>query len=166
MHTEIVEREKSLQRLFERAEDIQKNDLFDLELRSAFESYLCIRTYAYVETSIRTIILHYVRTVSGNDPVEKFVASQLKRQPNLWYSQLIKLLDSFNTEWTVQLKSGTTERMRRSLDSLVPIRNNIAHGDDVDISLTALQDYFLYTSELVRLVFEACETDSHASGDT
>lgn len=166
MHAEIVERERNLQRLFERAEEIQKNELFDLELRSAFESYLCIRTYAYVETSVRTIILQYVRTAAGDDSVERFVASQLERQPNLWYSVLVKLLGSFNPEWTVRLKSGTTDRMQRSLDSLVPIRNSIAHGDDVDISLTALQDYFLYTREIVHLVFEACDNGSAATGDS
>lgn len=156
MYSDIVEREDTLRRLFDHAADLQKNDVVDLEVRSAFESYLWLRTYAYIETSVRTIFLEYVRSVKTDDSIERFVASHIERQPNLWYSVLIKLMASFNPERTVHFKSGTTEKMRISLDSLVPKRNSIAHGDDVDISLQDLHDYFVDTQKIVRLVFESC----------
>lgn len=162
MHPDIIERENNLRRLFDHASELRKNEFVDLEVRSAFESYLCIRTYAYVETSVKTILLQYIRSVTRDDSIENFVAAQLRRQRNLWYSELIHLLSSFNPDWSNLLKTGITERMRTSLDSLVNIRNRIAHSDDVDISLADMEHYFSYCKDIVRLVFDACTpaTDS------
>ena len=112
MYSEIVEREDTLRRLFDHAVRLQKNAVLDLEVRSAFESYLWLRTYANMETSVRTILIEYVRSVTSDDSVERFVASQFEfRQPNLWYSVLIKLISSFNPDWTDQLKDAMTKKM-------------------------------------------------------
>ncbi|MCY4464045.1 MAG: HEPN domain-containing protein [Chloroflexi bacterium] len=157
MYSEIVERQNALDRLFVLANQLQLDGNTDLRIRSAFESYLCIRTYAFVETSIRTILLRYVRQVAGDDAVENFVASQLKRHPNLSYSVLINLLGRFDPEWATMIKESTNAMMRVALDGLVNLRNNIAHGDDVDISLKDLQSYFESSQSIVRLVFETCE---------
>ena len=166
MYSDIVDRKDSLQRLFDHAAELQKNGGIDLEVRSAFESYLCIRTYVFVETSVRTILLQHVRSVTSDDSTEKFVASQLERQPNLWYSELIKLVDRFNPEWKEKIKQDVTYRMLTSLNSLVRIRNRIAHSDNTDISLNDLQDYFSSSQEIIRIVFEVCSAGSTATSDS
>ncbi len=166
MHPDIIERENILRRLFDHASELRKNEFVDLEVRSAFESYLCIRTYAYVETSVRTILLQRISSVTQDDSIVNYVASQLRRQRNLWYSELIKLLNSFNPDWSNLLKSGVTERMKTSLDSLVGIRNRIAHSDDVDISLKDMENYFSYCKEIIRLVFDACAPATDTAVDS
>ncbi len=163
MYSDIVESKDTLQRLFDRALELQKNDVIDLEVRSAFESYLCIRTYVYVENSVRTILLEHVRSVTSDDSIEKFVDSQLERQPNLRYGELIKLVSRFNPEWQEKIKQGVTQKMLTSLNSLVSIRNSIAHSDNTDISLNDLQDYFASSQEIVRIVFEVCSHGSMAT---
>lgn len=165
MHPDIIERENILQRLFDHASELRKNEFVDLEVRSAFESYLCVRTYAYVETSVRTILLQHVSSVSLDDSVENYVALQLRRQRNLWYSELVKLLNSFSPDWSNLLKSEITDRMRTSLDSVVHIRNRIAHSDDVDISLADMENYFSYCKEIVRLVFNTCAPSTQSLVD-
>lgn len=165
MYSDIVERKDSLQRLFDHAKELQKNDVVNLEVRSAFESYLCIRTYVYVETSIRTILLNHVRSVTNDNSIEKFVAAQLQRQTNLWYSELIKLVGRFNPDWKEKIKENVTNRMRTSLNSLVSIRNSIAHSDNTDISLNDLQNYFSSVQEIVQIVFEVCSEGAPAVSD-
>ena len=87
-----------------------------------------------------------------------FVASQFKRNRNLWYSELINLLGNFNPGWATTIKEDTDTKTRIALDGLVRLRNNISHGDEVNISLTNLQSYFESSQEIIRLVYETCES--------
>ena len=48
MYSEIVERQNALDLMFVQAKQLQAEVDIDLRVRSAFESYLCILTYAYV----------------------------------------------------------------------------------------------------------------------
>ena len=160
MYSEIVERQTALDLMFVQAKQLQADDDIDLRVRSAYESYLCIRTYAYVETSVRTILKRYVRQVAGDAAVASFVASRLKRNPNLSYSELIKLLRSFDSEWANCLKKKSSTKSQTALDGLVSLRNNISHGDDVDISLIVLQSYFESSRDVIRLVYEICDSDT------
>lgn len=158
MYSEIVERQNALDLMFVQAKQLQAEVDIDLRVRSAFESYLCILTYAYVETSVRTILIRYVRQVAGDAAIENFVASQFKRNRNLWYSELINLLGNFNPGWATTIKEDTDTKTRIALGGLVRLRNNISHGDEVNISLTNLQSYFESSQEIIRLVYETCES--------
>ena len=157
MYSEIVERQSELDLLFIQAKQLQVQRSADVSVRAAFESYLCIRTYAFVEASVRIILLRYVRRIAGDGSIESYVASQLKRHRNLKYSELIKLLRSFDPEWANGISDRTDTITRTALNALVSLRNNISHGDDVVISLRDLQSYFESSQEIVRLVFETCE---------
>ena len=159
MHKDILDRQVSLQRLFNQAVALQSNDQIDFEVRFAFESYLCVRTYAHLETSVRTILLQYVRSVSSSESVERFIEFQFKRLPSLSYSELIKLIGRFNRDWTEKIKAGVTIRMRETMDSLVNIRNSIAHGGNTIFTLPDLQNYFASIQEIIRIVFDACTSD-------
>ena len=161
MYADILERQQSLQNLFERAEDLKRTGTVDSSVRSALEAYLCVRTYAYLEASVRSIVLQHVRQVSSDDSIENFVTAQLERQRNLNYGVLIDLLGRFSAQWVLKLKSSVNEipKLNESLDGLVRLRNKISHGDDVDISLKVLHGYFVSAQQIVQFVFDACTAD-------
>ncbi len=121
-------------------------------------SYLCVRTYAYLETSVETILRTYVRKVSNDNVLEKVVNVQLRRHRNLNRSELLQLIGNFSDEWRVRIRDALKGRLGDSLDSIVNLRNGIAHGSDTsDVSLDALRNYFDDANEVIKLIFDVCK---------
>ncbi|MCY3977104.1 MAG: HEPN domain-containing protein [Chloroflexi bacterium] len=158
MHTEIVESQNRLQRLYSKAERLRKDDSTDAEVVSAFTSYLCVRTYAYLETSVESILRAYVRSVSNDKLIERLVNEQLRRHRNLSRSELLKLIGKFSDEWRVEIREAIKGKLGDSLDGIVNLRNGIAHGSDTsNVSLDSLKNYFADAKAIVELVFHVCK---------
>ncbi len=155
MHRDIVEQEEKLQRLFSQANDMQDFDELDDEAKSGFVSYLCIRTFGYIESAIKTILREHVRSNTRDKPTFNYVNSQL-RNLRLRRDQIIQLIGTFDEQWSERLKSSITAEHSESLSAIVVNRNEIAHGGDVDMSLRDLERYFLHAREVVGHVIEVC----------
>ncbi len=156
MHTEIVERKDTIDRLFEKATILQENENVDEEIKSGFVSYLCVRSYVYVEFAVQTILKEYVRTVTNDPPIGSFVKEQLRINRALRRSELLNLIGKFSEEWRKNLRVTTQGKLGDSLDSIVNNRNKIAHGDDVYISLSSLRTYFSDAQKIIELVYNEC----------
>jgi hypothetical protein len=158
MYEEVIENQTKLQRLFTKADKLQKDDSADVEVVSAFMSYLCVRTYAYLESSVETILRAYARSVSNDSVLERIANAQVRRHRNLSRSELLQLVGNFSDEWRATIRDAIKGRLGDSLDSIVNLRNGIAHGSDTsDVSLNALRNYFHDAIEVIRLVFEVCK---------
>lgn len=158
MHADIIESQNRLQRLFSKAERLLKDDSTDAEVVSAFNSYLCVRTYAYLETSVEAILRAYVRSISTDKFIEKFVNEQLRRHRNLSRSELLRLIGRFSDEWRLEIRDAIRGKLGDSLDGIVNLRNGIAHGNDTsNVSIDALKNYFADAKAIVRLIFEVCK---------
>lgn len=158
MYAEVIENQTKLQRLYTKADLLQRDDSADVEVVSAFMSYLCVRTYAYLETSVETILRTYVRSVSTDNVLERIVNVQLRRHRNLSRSELLKLIGNFSAEWRVKIRDAIKGRLGDSLDGIVNLRNGIAHGSDTsDVSLDTLRNYFDDANEVINLIFDVCK---------
>ena len=155
MHREIVEQQVKLLRLYEQAKHLQRQESVEDETKSGFVSYLCVRTYGYVESSVKTILREYVKSNSVDRPTFNFVNSQL-RNLTPRRDQILELVGQFDQNWNVNLKKSITVDHGDSLRGIVVNRNDIAHGDDVDLSLLDLERYFKHAQEVVQLVFDEC----------
>lgn len=159
MYAEVIENQTKLQRLFTKADLLRKDDSTDVEVVSAFISYLCVRTYAYLETSVETILRAYVKSVSNDNVLERIVNVQLRRHRNLSRSELLKLLGNFSDEWRVRIRESIKGRLGDSLDSIVNLRNGIAHGsDNSDVRLDALRDYFEDAQKVIEMLYKTCNS--------
>ncbi len=157
MYPEILQQQEKLQHLFEQAEQLQKIDEVDVEIKSGFVSYLCVRTSGYVESSVKTILREYVKSKTSNAPTVSFVDKQLDYTLTPRREQILALVRQFSSEWEENLKDSTRGRLGDSLRSIVTNRHNIAHGVDVDISLEDLKKYFADAQEVVELVYNECD---------
>ena len=157
MHEDIVEQEDKLQRLFSHAKDMQEIDALDDEAKSGFVSYLCIRTFGYIEWAIKTILKEHVRSNMRDTQTFNYVNSQL-RNLRLRRDNIIELVSAFDRQWSEGLKSRITIDHGDSLKAIVVNRNEIAHGGDVDIRLPDLERYFGDAREVVEHVFDVCNT--------
>ncbi len=157
MHKDIVEQEEKLQRLFAQANDMQDLDELEDEAKSGFVSYLCIRTFGYIESAIKTILREHVRSNTCDTQTFNYVNSQL-RNLRLRRAQIIELIGMFDRQWSESLKNRISADHGDSLKAIVIKRNEIAHGGDSDIRLPDLERYFMHAREVVEHVFEVCRT--------
>lgn len=157
MHRDIVRHEQKLQLLFSQAKDMQDLDELDDEAKSGFVSYLCIRTFGYIEYGIKTILREHVRSNAHDTPTFNYVNARL-RNLSLQRAQILELIGQFDQQWSESLKHDITTNHGDSLRAIVVNRNEIAHGGDVDISLRDLEGYFGHAREVVGHVFEVCRT--------
>lgn len=155
MHRDITRHEEKLQFLFTQAKEMQDLDELDEAAKSGFVSYLCIRTFGYIESAIKVILREHVRLNARDTQTLNYVNTQL-RNLKLRRSQLIELIGTFDRQWSESLKGRITSDHADSLKAIVINRNEIAHGGDSDISLRDLERYFLHAREVVGHVFEVC----------
>ena len=158
MYPEIVLQQERLNRLFKHANDLQKKDDIDEEVKAQFVWYLCVRTSGYVEFSIKTILREYVSLEANSSPrIADYIHNQInKRTLNPKREKVLDLLAEFNPKWKEHLKKPSLGELKDSLESIVNNRNHIAHGSDVSISLKDLEKYFSDAQKIVKLVYDEC----------
>jgi len=122
----------------------------DPEVAGDLARYLCIRVSGYLEQATAIILRSYCTKNSWGD-VQQFAMSWLDRTPNLSSDSLLRLVERFNKaaagELTELLK---IEERGSSINALIGIRNDIAHGRNQGLSRMQAWRYF----EVVELVIE------------
>lgn len=156
MHREIVQYRDKLERLFGHADDLVKNEDIDSEVISHFTSYLCVRTAGYVESSLITILSEYVNAATSELRLVSFVGSRLTRIPAVKKNTITSLTGEFDKSWSDNLNNEIGDELAKSLSEIVRVRNAIAHGRDVDLSLNVLKSHFENTKQVVEIIDRQC----------
>lgn len=68
---------------------------------------------------------------------------------NLNAEQLLRFVSAFNVDWRNQLEDFITGERKEALDSVVANRNNIAHGESVNLTYARIRDYYRYICQVV-----------------
>ena len=158
MHRDIIEQQNMLAHLFEQAKLLQDSPDLDYEIKAQFVWYLCIRASGYVESSVRTILLEYVKSETNRAPnLANFVNQKLEYSFNPKPSRILDLLELFNSDWKQNLGKSIDGKLSASVGSIVANRNKIAHGDISDITLERLVGYFADAQAVVRLIYIECD---------
>lgn len=158
MHRDIIEQQNMLVHLFEQANVLQDKPDIDYEIKAQFVWYLCIRASSYVEYSVKTILLEYVKSETDRAPnLANFVHKKLEYSFNPKPSRILDLLELFNSDWKQNLGNSIDGKLSTSVGSIVANRNRIAHGEISDITLERLADYFADAQEVVRLIYIECD---------
>ena len=158
MHRDIIKQQSMLEHLFEQAELLQGKRDIDYQIKAQFVWYLCIRASSFVEFSVRTILLEYVKAETNSAPnLANFVNKNLEHSFNPKPSRILDLLERFNSELKQNLGESICGKLSTSVGSIVANRNKIAHGEDSDITLERLAGYFADAQEVVRLMYKECD---------
>ena len=88
----------------------------------------------------------------------RFSLSWLERAPNPRSDEILKLVNKFDVEWSRQLKELLSEDERQTrVNSLLGIRNDIAHGKNQGVSKTQVWEYYQLAVEIVEWVLDRFE---------
>jgi len=128
----------------------------DAELQSDFARYLCILVSGYLETSAKELVLEYSRK-SGNASVQRFVDQRTKQFTNAKTEKLKSLLNDFNPDWRSSLEAYAVDDLKDAVDSIVTLRNRIAHGQSVGLTYQTVSNYYNRVKLVVSHIASLCD---------
>jgi hypothetical protein len=113
----------------------------DLELLSDHARYLCVLVSGFLERAIIELILEHARRSSGPTTL-RYVEHEIRRVTNLKTQRLTELFGRFEPSWQKDLEEYLIDDKRDAVNSVVNLRNAIAHGKETSVTLHRVREYF------------------------
>jgi len=152
---EAVRSRQKLDHLFELATNLSQDPGCKQEAAARLSEYLCIRVSGFVETSVRGVLLDYVATHSSRQVLD-YVDEELAQWYNFKEAKICDLARCFSEEWATELHARLLDPMKSSLDAIVEIRNNLAHGEQFSVSLATAKDHYDNILKALRQIALVC----------
>ncbi|MDE1976468.1 MAG: hypothetical protein KGI84_04315 [Elusimicrobia bacterium] len=148
---EVKRQQQQLDATFKRAGGIDA----DPELLSDFARYLCVLVSGFLEQAVIEILLEYAR-LHSDERIQLNIERRLRRLTNVKANRLLETVGSFDKDWYHSLEPILVDQNKAALDSIVALRNKIAHGQYVDITLNRVSDYYHCIKVVVDEVARIC----------
>jgi RiboL-PSP-HEPN len=142
---EVSRLRNSLEGVFNRARSLASADA---EIQSDFAKYLCVLVSGFVETAVAELAIEHCRKRSSPS-VLNYASAQLDRLQNLKANKLSQIMGSFERSWSLHLAAYMDGARKDALDSVVDLRNKIAHGESVSLSLGRITQYYEKIDEII-----------------
>ena len=107
----------------------------------------------FIERSVSEIVLVYAHGKTP-PPIRSFLESSLRRLTNVDKERLLNVVGSLDAAWRAQLEAYVVDERQAAINSVVGLRNDIAHGGGSSISLRQMQRYWLVVQEVIDKVEE------------
>ena len=107
----------------------------------------------YLEVTCRDVLLTYTERKS-DEAVTKFVDQKLQRMRNPNTEQILSLVRSFDEGRANELKEFFQGRIKESVDGVVALRNQIAHGGPAYTTIAKVKTQFDDSRELATKLKE------------
>lgn len=127
----------------------------DPELRSDFAKYLCILVSGYLENAVVVLVREHARR-SGGPSLQRFVESRTKRFTNANAQRIQELLGSFDDGWRAAMEGCLVEERKDAVNSVVALRNAVAHGQSVDLTYQRIAEYYGRVQKVIERIADLC----------
>jgi hypothetical protein len=123
----------------------------DIEVQSDFAKYFCVLVSGFLENALIAVILDVAQRKSSPE-IQLFVEKRLAHWTNPNAEKVVQLLGEFSADWRLAAEAYLVDQRKATINSLVGLRHQIAHGESVGTSLAQVKDYFTVTVEVVEWV--------------
>lgn len=123
----------------------------DAELLSDFARYLCVLVSGFVEQATVELLIEYVRTHSDSRTLSH-VENNVRHLTNLKTQRLIDVFGALDPEWRSKLETLIVDEYKDALDGIVDLRNRVAHGRYVGVTLSRVSDYYTRVKTIIDRV--------------
>jgi hypothetical protein len=120
----------------------------DIEIQADFAKYLCVLVSGLVEVAISEFAIQHCQSRSA-PTVHAYAASQLDRLQNIKAERLLQVVGAFDPAWRGALEKHIAGQRRDALDSVIDLRNKIAHGEQIGLTLHRIKNYYTSVSEII-----------------
>lgn len=111
------------------------------EVESDLARHLCVLVSGFVEKSVAELLAAFARRV-GSPVLQNYVENNLRRLTNVNKEKLLQLLGSFEADWSKEYAAFVVDERAAALNSVVALRNQIAHGELSTLSLGQMRKYW------------------------
>ena len=124
------------------------------ENQSRLAQLMTIWVSGYLEVTCRDVLLTYTENTSDASVV-RFVDQRLRRLRSPDTKEILNLVGSFDKNRAEELKKFISRRgIKESVDSVVELRNRIAHGISTDTTITRVKIQFEDSKKLAEKLKE------------
>jgi len=150
---EVGRLEKRLDSTFQRIKVLAATA--DIEVQSDFARYLCVLVSGYLEKAVAELVLEHARR-NGGTTLQRFVELKTRRFMNADAQHLMELLGNFHPEWRRDLEKFLIDDIRDAVNSVVGLRNSIAHGGASEITYHRISGYYERIKKVVTYIGGLC----------
>jgi hypothetical protein len=150
---EVARLEKQLDAAFQRIKSL--GPAADIEVQSDFARYLCVLVSGYLEKSVAELMLEHARN-NGAATLQRFVDYRTRQFANPNSQRLADLVGSFHPDWRRGLEAFLVDDVKDAVDSVVNLRNTIAHGGTVGVTYQRVLGYYERVKRVVAHVAMLC----------
>lgn len=136
-------------------------NITDDEIKSHLAKYVCIRISGYLENTIKLLIEKY-HDKSCAKPTQNFIEFSFEKVTNLDKEKMSKILKSFSSDWEENFTSLMNDKYFSSLDSIIHLRNNIAHGKSMSVAgltIERINEHYENLKEIVKILNQVIKKD-------
>lgn len=131
----------------------------DDEMSSHLAKYICILCSGFLENAVYHIFKDYSESKSTSENLQRFIDETLSNINNPNSDKLRRILKMFDPEWENSARAFMVENGRsEALSAIIKNRNRIAHGNDSDITIGRIKEYFNKAVETFEFIENQCET--------
>lgn len=123
----------------------------DPELQADYARYLCILVSGYFETAMHEIAISHCRERSS-PTVVSYADSRLRKFQNVNSEKLLQFLSAFEGGWYEPAFAFLEGEHKDALNSVIALRNKIAHGEWVGLTYNTVKDYYRRIASIVEYV--------------
>lgn len=127
----------------------------DLELKADFAKYLCVLVSGYLEKAVVELVQEHARQC-GAPSLQRFVEQKTRRFTNANAQKLQDLLGSFDPDWRKNAEGFLVDELKDAVDSIVDLRNTIAHGNSVSVTYHRVSDYYQCVQQVIDKIADLC----------
>ena len=142
---EVDRHRQQLDATFKRAANINA----DAELLSDFARHLCVLVSGFLEQAVIEYLIEYAR-IHSDARVQKHIEKRLRHLTNLSSQRLIDTIGGFDSDWGRDMESFLVDELKDAVNGIVDLRNRIAHGKYVGITMIRVQNYY----DRIKIVVE------------
>jgi hypothetical protein len=140
-------RRRRTEAVFERARLVATLDR-GAELEADYARHLCILLSGFVEKGVAELVLAYADGKSAR-PVLAYLEANLRRLTNVDKERLLTVVGQLDFRWRTEIDGFVIDERREALNSIIGLRNDIAHGGGGSISLGQVSQYWVHIQAVV-----------------
>jgi hypothetical protein len=120
--------------------------------RALLVRHLCILVSGFLERSIDDALNNYAAS-NASPRFSRFVERRLGDHNNLNSEKILKILEDFDVFWRNHIEDFIDDERLEAINSIYGLRNSIAHGRDVSLSLGSMLRYADRVDEVIDEIF-------------
>lgn len=109
----------------------------------------------YLEKAFREFVLEYARR-NGSESLTRFVEHNARYFTNLKTGKICEYLGYFREAWADQFRDEIFEEEENAVNSVVNLRNRIAHGESVSLTMGRIRGYYACVNRVVTVIGNIC----------